>query len=626
MTERRLRPASLFGSHMVLKRDCPISIFGTAKPHSRVSISFSGSIVYCTADNNGSWKSELPPFPAGGPASMEITAGQELIVFTDIMIGDVWFCSGQSNMGLIMDRLRFEYAGDFKNLRNENIRFFTVPETYAFTAEQNDIKGGKWQLLNNETITWLPATGIYFADNLEKESGIAVGIITASVGGTPIESWMSRQVLERFPQHLKEADRFRSVAYLDRFLRSEEKRCARWEKKSEQKDKGLKTHPRWSEPSADFSDARTVNIPGTWSEQTGYSSNGVFWFRRQISIPAQAEAKPARLWLGRIVDADTVWINGKKVGTTAYQYPPRIYEIEQGILKKGYNTITVRVISRNGRGEFCPGKPYYLETAQGRIDLEGPWSFKSGCRLPALPDAIRIVTKPCGTFNAMSAPVLQLPVSGMVWYQGESNVEDNTDYQEKLEAMLTDIRSRTGRTDFPVIIVQLPNFGPASGGDDCTHWAELREIQRRVAASENTGLVTTHDIGEWNDIHPLNKKDLGYRLACTALNMVYNKNAPLCPLPVSCKAEKNKLAVECINTGKGLITSNGEKAAGFALAGRDRKFINADARISGSTILISAETIAAPAYVRYAWADNPHDSNVVNSAGFPLPTFELQTE
>jgi sialate O-acetylesterase len=351
--------------------------------------------------------------------------------------------------------------------------------------------------------------------------------------------------------------------------------------------------------------------------------NGVVWFRKEIEVPASMTQKPGLLRMGTIVDADSVYINGQFLGTTSYQYPPRKYPIPENLLRPGKNTIVVRVINNRGKGGFVKDKPYQLTVGGQTIDLKGEWQYKLGAVMDPLPDQFFISYKPSGLFNGMVAPLLHNPIKGVIWYQGESNAGRPAEYRELFPALISDWRKHWHQGDFPFLFVQLPNFMKADDQPSESSWAEMREAQLKTLSVPNTGMAVTIDVGEWNDIHPLNKKPVGERLALIAQKLVYHDEQVVYSGPIyrSMQIEGKQIILTFTNTGSGLAVKGGGDLKQFAIAGADKKFVWAKAKIADNRVVVWNDRIKNPIAVRYAWADNPEGANLINKEGLPASPF-----
>jgi len=623
-----LRLPRLISDGMVLQRDKDIKIWGWALPGETVTVSFMGQTYSSTADAKGKWEVLLPKLPAGGPHSMEITASQQRIIVKDILIGDVWVCSGQSNMVIPMERVKDIYEDEIAHCDNPLIRQFTVPDRYDFNGPREDLDGGIWEPLNADTVLRFSAVGYFFAKALFAKYGIPIGLIKACVGGTPIEAWMSEEVVRQFPGNMEIVEQLRVDGYIDSIKQMEEAKVRAWYESIDENDKGIqKDHVPWFAPEYDASDWARVKLPASWKEMGLDSVKGAVWFRKEIDVPAFMAGKPAKLYMGTIVDSDRTYVNGVLVGSTSYRYPPRKYEVPAGLLKAGKNVITVRVISNDGNGEFVKGKIYKLFGHGYEINLEGEWQYRVGAAIDEpLPTVTFFQYKPTGLFNGMIAPLLNYGIKGVIWYQGESNTDDPKGYCEKFCAMIADWRKKWGQGDFPFLYVQLANFMEAKDQPSESQWAQLREEQRRALCLPNTGMAVAIDLGEWNDLHPLNKKDVGERLALLARKLAYGEKDLVAsgPLYKSMRVEGNKAIIEFSNIGSGLMVKGGGQLKHFAIAGRDKKFVWAKAIIEDDRVVVWHDDIPNPVAVRYAWADNPEGANLYNREGLPASPFTTE--
>ncbi len=623
-----VRLPRLISDGMVLQRDAEVKIWGWALPREKITIDFKGKKYNTTTGKCGKWSISLSPMKAGGPFDMKINGSNNLII-KDILIGDVWICSGQSNMEISMKRVSPLYEYEIANSENIYIRYFTVPKKYNFNTPQKDLEFGNWQKMNPENILGFSAIAYFFAKELYKKYHIPIGLINSSLGGSPAEAWISEEPLKAFPEFYEEAQKFKDNTLISQIINSDKERISAWYNLLRVKDKGYENPEEiWYNPTLDVSDWDTIKIPGYWVNTPLGSVNGVVWFRKEIDIPASMAGKKAKLLLGRIVDADSAFINGVFVGTTGYQYPPRRYEIPSGLLKEGKNIIVVRVISNIGNGGFVLDKPYDLVVGEEKIDLTGEWRYKLGAKTPPLEGQTFIRWKPLGLFNAMISPLLNYRIKGVIWYQGESNAGEPLKYRKLFPALIKDWRENWNQGDFPFLFVQLPNFMEAKDEPSESNWAILREAQLKTLSVHNTGMAVAIDIGEWNDIHPLNKKDVGRRLALAAQKVAYGGEDVVSSGPIykNMEINGNKIILKFTNTGSGLVAKGGEKLKHFAICGADRKFVWAEAKIKGNKVIVWNDNISKPVAVRYAWADNPEGANLCNKEGLPASPFRTDNE
>ncbi len=618
-----VRLPQLINSGMVLQRNTDIPIWGWADPGEDLAVRFNGATYPATADRTGEWQVKLPKQSAGGPYTLEVRGENNVVTLKDILIGDVWVASGQSNMDLTMGRVEPLYPDEVRTASNSRIRYFEVPDRYNFKAPQVDLEGGKWEPVTPETIRRFSAAAYFFAKEIHQSQGVPVGIINASLGGSPVEAWISEARLKAFPEPYAELQRFKSDELIERITEEDRQRAEAWYQMLNKKDAGLvKGEYLWAESELEAGKWQQMDIPGYWEETAEGPLNGVVWFRKTIRLSGDSAGKEAKLILGRIVDADSVFVNGTLVGSTGYQYPPRRYTIPAGVLRAGDNAIAIRVISQQGRGGFVPDKAYELRIADTVIDLTGTWHYRVGATMPPLEPQTFVRWKPTGLYNGMIAPLLNYRITGVIWYQGESNVGNAGNYHERFAAMIGDWRDHWHQPAFPFLYVQLANFLASSPTPSDSAWARLREAQLKTLSVPKTGMAVAIDIGEWNDIHPLNKQAVGQRLAAVAKEVAYGEDGVHSgPHYESATVKGNKMILTFSNTGGGLVAKGGGKLQEVAIAGADRQFVWAQTQIQDDRIVVWSEDIKDPKAVRYAWADNPDNANLYNKEGFPASPF-----
>ena len=605
---------------MILQRDSKINIWGWASKGEKVTVKFNNKTYRTTAGSDGTWKVQLAPMKAGGPYSMQIS-GKNKIVLNDILIGDVWFCAGQSNMVHQMKLHSVFYRDEIPNANYPDIRQFWVPNTTDLVGPKKDLPTGSWKWANPENVKEFSAVAYFFAKDLYEKYHVPIGIINASWGGIPIEAMMSEESLKPFPDILKTVEKNKDTAYVNGINR---KVFANAQKMKRAEDKGL--IEKWYAPSYEPKEWHRIAVPGYWADEGAKNLNGVVWYRREIDVPASMTNVPAKVFLGRIVDADQLYINGVKVGSTTYMYPQRRYPVPHGVLKPGRNLFVVRVTNNYGKGGFVPDKPYELIAGSDSIDLTGYWQYKVGVLNEPHSGfggfGIALQNQPTALYNSMIAPLIDYTIKGFVWYQGESNTGNPVDYAKLQPAMIADWRSKWNEGDIPFLFVQLPGFGDYNYLPSESQWALFREVQAKSLSLPNTAMAVAIDVGEWNDVHPDRKKPVGDRLALAAEKIAYGENIVYSgPLYQSSKIEGNKIIISLMHTGTGLTTNDGEPPAEFAIAGEDKKFVWADAKIDGDKIIVSNEEVPNPKYVRYAWADDPINPNLINKEGLPAAPF-----
>ncbi|MEO8765603.1 MAG: sialate O-acetylesterase [Ginsengibacter sp.] len=617
----QVRLPKLVSDGMVLQRDAKLMIWGWATPGEPVTVEFNNNSYYTKTNAVGKWAVQIKSQRAGGPYQMTINASNEIIL-KNILVGDVWVCSGQSNMELMMARVKYKYPEEITNANNSNIRQFTVPDKYNFNAAQSDLEGGTWIDVSAKNILSFSAVGYFFAKEIYARYGVPVGLINAALGGSPAEAWISEKALKRFPAFYEDLQKFKDTNLVKEIESRDRIISSKWHDGLNDLDDGLKNN--WKNSNINDSGWTSFQLPGYWADTNAGLFNGSAWFRKEFELPQSMTGKTIKIELGRIADADSVFINEEFVGTTGYQYPPRIYEVPPGILKPGANTIVIRVISENGRGGFVPGKPYRITSGNDTIDLKGMWKFKPGVAVSALPGQTVIRWKPAGLFNAMIAPLSQYVIKGAIWYQGEANASRPTNYKALMETLISNWRDVWRQGNFPFIYVQLANFMETSLTPAESSWAELRQQQLKTLSVPNTAMAVAIDLGEWNDIHPLNKKEVGRRLALLAQKVAYHDNTSVTsgPLYHTVEIHGNKIVVKFSQTGSGLRIKDNVQLKQFAIAGKNKKYVWAQAVIKGNTVVVWNTSVKNPVTVRYAWADNPEGANLYNKDGLPASPFE----
>jgi sialate O-acetylesterase len=623
----------LLSDGMVLQRDTKLIIWGWASPGEKVQVKFNKKTVSTVTCSEGSWKIALPPMKAGGPYTMEVK-GNNTIIINDILLGDVWFCSGQSNMVLNVERVKEKYPDDIASANFPEIRNFFIPTASDVISIHKDLPGGKWISASPENVLGFGAVTFFFARSIFREYKVPIGIINSSVGGTPIESWISEEGLKEFPELKSRVEKLKDTAYLNPILRSTRRRSDAGNSppaNSGRTDKGMSGPIPWYDITYVAEGWHKYWLPGYWDDQGVRGLNGIIWFRKEINVPESMTGKPAKLFLGRIIDADNVYVNGVFSGSFTYQYPPRRYNLPAGLLKPGKNIIIIRVTNYSGKGGFVPDKPYYLVAGRDSIDLRGEWFYNVGQVFRPVTfgtvtgsPVISMQNEPTGLYNTMVAPSINYAIKGFLWYQGEANTSKPHQYQQLLPALITDWRNKWHQGTLPFLYVQLPNFMEVQYLPSESQWAELRFSQLKSLTVPNTAMAVTIDAGEWNDIHPLEKKVVGERLALAARKLAYGNDKIIFSGPVykSSVKEADSIKIEFDHIGSGLWVKGGGDLYYFAISGEDRKFVWAEARIQNNHIVVWSNEVKNPLYVRYAWADNPEGANLYNLEGLPASPFE----
>lgn len=615
-----LRLHGMLGNGMVLQRNAHAVIWGKAGSHEVVRVSFLGKTYEVPADLSGDWRVTLEELEAGGPYEMTISSGHEEIVLCDILVGDVWLLGGQSNMELPVRRTLDLLADEVRDVNLPFIRQFAVPQVYNFHAPQEEIQGGEWIAANPESVLGFSAAGFFFARELYEKYKVPIGLVHTAVGGTPIEAWISENTLRDIGGYDTTLDRNKDDQYVSATKQREEARNQTWYGRLNATDAGLKEG--WFRAEWDDSDWTDFEVPGSWAGSELETVRGSVWFRREFEVPASMLGNGAGilLKLGTIVDADDTYINGVPVGNTGYMYPPRRYPVPEGLLKPGKNSIAVRVISTQSTGAFVKDMPYKLVAGGQELDLRGAWKYRVGTVTEAMEPQTFFQYMPSGVYNGMIAPLRNFRIKGALWYQGESNTGKPAGYGALFAALVRDWRRNFGIGQFPFIFTQLANLGEADPSR--TDWAELREEQRKGLAVPNTAMAVTIDVGEYNDLHPQDKKSVGRRLALCARKLAYGEENLVHSGPIFERMERSGDAavLHFEHVGSGLATPDGGELQGFEICGPDGRFFPAEAVISGDTVIVKHHQIR-PVDVRYAWSNNPESANLYNREGLPASPF-----
>jgi sialate O-acetylesterase len=615
---------ALIRDSMILQRDAQIKIWGWSSPNEKIKISFNKKDFKTKADANGNWNVFLPAMKAGGPYTMNVDASNH-ITLKDILIGDVWICTGQSNMVHQMALHAIRYADEVASVNFPQIRQFWVANITNLQGPQKDLPFGNWKSANPKDVLDFSAVAYFFAKALYGKYHVPIGIINASWGGIPIEAMMSEDAFKDFPNILSTIQKNKDTAYTNGLSR---RGFSGGIRAQQPQDKGLVE--KWFDPSyhPPVGGWKVINIPGYWEDQGIKDLDGVVWYRKEIDVPTSIANGNAKVFLGRIVDADVLYINGQQVGNTTYMYPQRRYAVPSGLLKPGKNLFVIRVTNNSGKGGFVPDKPYQLFAGNDTVDLKGYWDYKVG--LVNQPfrgfggggGGIAAQNQPTGLYNSMIAPLVGYTMKGFVWYQGESNTGRAAEYAKLQPAMINDWRAKWNQPNAPFLYVQLPGFMDYNYLPSESQWAQFREAQLKSLSVPNTGMAVAIDLGEWNDIHPDRKKPVGDRLALAAEKIAYGENIVYSgPIYQSQQIDGNKIILSFTNAGSELITNDGEELSEFAIAGADKKFVWAKAKIEGDKVIVWNEAVPNPMYVRYAWADDPVNPNFYNKEGLPASPF-----
>lgn len=608
--------STIFGDNMVLQRGKKNTIWGWSDPGDKVRVEISGKHASGVAGADRRWQVKIQPPAVGGPYTIKIS-GHQTMELNNVLVGDVWLCGGQSNMQV---SLRFARNGEdeVKAANFPEIRFFSVAPHSAY--HHTNVVDGAWKVVSPETADHVSAVAYYFARKVQQEIHVPIGLVVDALGGTPAEAWMSAAAL----RPLKDFDV--PLAELEKLAATGAPEYGNYVMHwYDQYDVGVKGS--WAALDFDDSTWKAVDIPGGFSDLGVPETPAVAWFRKEIVVPDPLPAGRALLFLGSIERMDTAYINGTQVGASAWVENPRVYFIPDGVLKPGKNVVAIRVLKTKPTGGFL-AKPEELRLELGdktRIALAGKWKGQlSVDARPPHPLPIGYENwpvMPAVLYEGMLAPIAPLSITGALWYQGEQNSERGFQYRRILPAMIEDWRKLFGQGDFPFYIVSLPAFGHRSETPTDDKWAETRESQALTAASvRNACPAVTIDTGDPDNLHPKDKQPVGERLALCALAKQYGKKVAYAgPTLASVERLPDSVRLHFAHTDGGLVVK-GAKLEEFEIAGEDRKWYWADARIEGNTVVVSSPSVPNPKEVRYAWQSNPA-ATLFNGAGLPVGPF-----
>ena len=622
-----LHLARVFGDGMALQRDAVIPVWGWTAPGSAVTVTFADRSEETTADGDGAWRVTFPAMTAGGPHTLTVESSQERIALGDIMVGDVWVASGQSNMEWTVASAN-DAEREIAAANDPRLRHFKVPLAWSWEPE-DDLVEGSWVAADPSHVGAFTAVGYFFARALREVHDVPIGIVNTSWGGSAIEAWISRSasgfddatfsgLMEREEARQREA-RETLVARIGT-LPTE--------------DEGLVDGvARWGDPALDDADWSTIPVPGLW-EQAGYPGmDGVAWYRTTFTLTAEEAPRAIRLAVGAVDDEDITWVNGVEVGRMQRYDAQRYYDVPAAAVREGNNVIAVRVLDTGGGGGIWQDpEQVYVEVGGTRRPLAGTWKFKVGM-VAISQDGQQINKIPTVLYNQMVHPLLPFPIKGVIWYQGESNansVEQAAAYREQFTTLIQSWRREWEGDlgDFPFLWVQLPNFGTVDTEPPATAaWATMRESQTAALALPNTGQAVIIDIGEPGDIHPRNKQDVGARLALVARSVVYGEDVVASgPMYRRHSIRDGQVEVEFDHAEDGLVSrAAGDRVVGFAVAGQDRRFVWARARIEGNRVIVWSEHVLQPVAVRYAWSNSPPVPGLYNGTGLPAAPFRTDS-
>ena len=621
---------SVFTDNMVLQQKTDITFYGDATKNKQLTVKtgWNGKEYHTEADGQGKWSLKIPTPAAGGPYEITFSDGKKLQL-KNVMIGEVWFCSGQSNMempvagwGKVMN-----YEQEIAEAAYPAIRLFQVKKNTSLAPlkEVESTLGG-WQECSSATVPEFSALAYFYARALWKELNVPIGVIDCTWGGTPAEAWMNHETLRQVMGFREEMDKLERLGFdPNRMEQAYSEERAHWQSLFTEKDKGMENGKLcWTAPSLSEEDWQTISLPGYWEGKGLKDFDGIIWFRRSLEIPAEWAGKPLTLRLGMIDDEDITYFNGVEIARGAGYMTPRTYTIPAKLVKAGKAVLAVRVSDFGGEGGIHgKAEELYVEADGKRISLAGDWKYRIGLSLKGFPPApvspIQSSSYPTVLFNAMVKPWTAFPIKGVIWYQGEANVGRSEQYGDLFPALITDWR-RQWRSNFPFYFVQLANFMESKKIQPNSEWAALREAQTKALKLDQVGMAVTIDIGLADDIHPKNKQEVGRRLALLALAGSYGKNvSSSAPVFQNYIIKGDKMELDFGQKQDGFKIKD-TTLKGFTIAGPDRVFYSAEAMVQNGKIIVSSPKVSVPLAARYGWEDNP-DCNLYGENGLPVAPF-----
>ncbi|MET4080233.1 sialate O-acetylesterase [Pedobacter sp. UYP30] len=626
----KVKLPSVFADNMVLQQKTNAAIWGWAEKGKVITVttSWNKKKYNVTTGANGDWKVAVATPSYGGPYQISISDG-EVTNLKNVLIGDVWICSGQSNMEMPLDGWVSvkNYEEEVKNANYPKIRLLQAEHETSYVplddAKLNN--GGGWQECSPKSAKGFSAAAYFFAREIFKQTGIPIGLIHTSWGGTVAEAWTSASALKSMPDFAKA---LKTISDKENGkVEPYSEKLKAWNAEVMKADQGFSNGEAiWTKADFDDSNWKTIKTPGLWEGDDLKNFDGVVWTRKEINLPAGMTGKDLELNLGTIDDDDVTYVNGVKVGETVGVANVRKYKVPANLFKAGKNVITVRVFDTGGGGGFYGDSNLLKLNMVGgdSIALAGDWKYKIGFDLAKVkprPQADNDPNQVTVLYNAMIHPFLNYTIKGALWYQGESNADRAKQYRTLFPLMITNWRAKFKQGNFPFYFVQLANFMEKQKEPGESNWAELRDAQLNTLKLPHTGMATIIDIGEADNIHPKNKQEVGRRLALIALHNEYKKDIEYSgPMLTSSKIEGKNMVLN-FSHAKGLQAKGDTKLKGFAIAGVDKVWHWADATIKGNAVMLSASDVPQPKFARYDWADNP-DGNLYNSSDLPASPFE----
>jgi sialate O-acetylesterase len=620
----QLQLPSFFADNMVMQQQKTNRIWGWAKPGELVSVEFNKNTYKSFANENGQWQIFTEPANAGSVGSLTVKSGKEQVQFNNLLLGEVWVCSGQSNMEWKMNMLGNTYTDEIKSAENDQIRFIVFNKSFSNTLQNNVTLEKNWSTINPSNTGDCSAVAYWYAKKLYQELKVPIGLVITAWGGTPAEAWTSFEGLSAFSNYTNTFVEKIKPLKLNEINRQTQLLVEKYQQSILEKASLMK---ELIKPEFDDSKWPEMYLPKQWELQGFPNMDGIVAYRVHFQLTDAQIKDEAVLNLPAIDDKDSTFINGILVGTNGQWDALRKYKVPVGVLKSGDNVLVIKVQDDGGGGGIdALDDRFNLVVNQQTILLKGNAKYTIIAAKEAVVGSVgNIQNQPAALFNGMIAPILPLSFRGAIWYQGESNADNkdrSIEYNTLFPAMIKDWRNQFTQGNFPFLFVQLSSFGPLKNEPAESNWALLREAQTNTLQLSNTGMAVTIDVGNPQNIHPVLKKEVGDRLAAIALKSTYHTNSMIASGPQfkSAVFNKNQVIISFTNADNGLLLK-GKMLKHFAIAGSDNKFIWGDASIQGNKIIVTHKTIAQPKAIRYAWADSPINANLFNKEGYPAVPF-----
>lgn len=611
--------AAIFADNMVLQREQKVLFWGDGKADEEVILHLDKKTFKSKVSLNGKWKISIPALQLGKTYNFKFNSEGKEISLNNVVVGDVWLCSGQSNMEFQINNFPWATA-EVIAATNQNIRYYYIPDEVDLVERDDLVKAGVWKTATGKDILQFSATAYFFAKNLQPKVGVPIGIISSDWSGTSIEPWMSKEALKPFPQFKKTVEELEANKKTKQQIETEFVELRKtWDNQHYFKGKGI--DEKWYLPTTNFSDWKPTKLStGYWEDSNIGLENfdGAVWYKTTFDLPENFDQKKFHLDLNHIKDYSTTWVNGKIVGETFGNNNWCDYYVDASLLQKKGNVVVVRILNIEGKGGFN------FHPLWGNNILNGNWDYKADIPFDkttfVVPNIVNVspYSNPTILYNAMISPIKEMPIKGVIWYQGESNAGRAEEYNQLFPAMINDWRNQFKNKELPFYFVQLANYDIIDKSENNSDWAELRESQAKALKLPNTGMITAIDLGDDNDIHPKNKQDVGYRLSLLALEKSYKKIKGF-GYPIISKIEvKNQNQVEVFIESPSEMVIPEDEILGFSLAGEDKIFHQAKASYINGKLLVSSDEVKNPKALRYAWAKNPGKLNMYNANKLPL--------